>query len=130
MFTVIQIKQIHSKVKSGADFPAYVQQLKGIGVLFYEHYVADGHTEYSGLDGYKTQSAPAYSLLEIAETSSIQSLTNSLRIHQNGETDYLTFCKHAAEAGIEKWTVDMINLTCTYFDKAGVNTLVENIPVP
>ena len=28
MFTENQIKETHSKVKSGADFPAYIQDLK------------------------------------------------------------------------------------------------------
>ncbi len=28
MFTVEQIKTAHSKVKSGADFPAYIQDIK------------------------------------------------------------------------------------------------------
>jgi hypothetical protein len=27
MFTITQIKEAHSKVKSGADFPAYIQGL-------------------------------------------------------------------------------------------------------
>ena len=33
MFTVQQIKEAHSKVKSGADFPKYIQEIKGFGVI-------------------------------------------------------------------------------------------------
>lgn len=33
MFTVTQIKEAHSKVKSGADFPKYIQQIKGFALL-------------------------------------------------------------------------------------------------
>ena len=33
MFTVSQIKEAHSKVKSGADFPKYIQEIKGFGVI-------------------------------------------------------------------------------------------------
>ena len=44
MFTIDQIKEAHSKVKSGADFPQYVQDLIKLGVIHYTTYVRDGHT--------------------------------------------------------------------------------------
>lgn len=31
MFTIEQIKTAHSQVKSGADFPAYIQEIKKLG---------------------------------------------------------------------------------------------------
>ncbi|MGB4398918.1 MAG: DUF1398 family protein [Daejeonella sp.] len=37
MFTAEQIKAAHSKVKSGADFPAYIQDIKALGVTGYEN---------------------------------------------------------------------------------------------
>ena len=58
MFTVEQIKAAHSKVKSGADFPAYIQDIKKLGVTYYETFVTDGHTDYYGANKYKT-TAPA-----------------------------------------------------------------------
>jgi len=39
-----QIKAAHSKVKSGADFPAYIQDIKKTGVTFYETSLTDDHT--------------------------------------------------------------------------------------
>ncbi len=47
MFTVEQIKTAHSKVKSGADFPAYIQDINKLGVASYETFVTDGHTSTS-----------------------------------------------------------------------------------
>lgn len=44
MFTFEQIKVAQSKVKSGADFPAYIHELKLIGLLSYTQFVSDGHT--------------------------------------------------------------------------------------
>ena len=41
MFTLEQIKSAHSKVKSGADFPNYVQDIIKLGVIFYETHVSD-----------------------------------------------------------------------------------------
>jgi uncharacterized protein YbcV (DUF1398 family) len=48
MFTVEQIKAAHSKVKSGADFPSYIKEIKSLGVTHYEAYVTDGHIDYHG----------------------------------------------------------------------------------
>ena len=45
MFTVEQIKTAHSKVKSGADFPSYIKEIKSLGVTHYEAYVTDGHID-------------------------------------------------------------------------------------
>ena len=39
MFTVEQIKEAHSKVKSGADFPQYIQEIKILGVTAFETWV-------------------------------------------------------------------------------------------
>jgi len=44
MFTLEQIKVAHAKVKSGADFPAYILELKLIGLLSHTQFVTDGQT--------------------------------------------------------------------------------------
>jgi len=36
MFTVEQIESAHGKVKSGADFPNYIQEIKKLGVVSFE----------------------------------------------------------------------------------------------
>lgn len=41
MFTIEQIKAAHSKVKSGADFPSYIREIKQLGVTGYEVSVSD-----------------------------------------------------------------------------------------
>ena len=64
----------------------------------------------------------------VAHSSDKTKFKHYLKIHQQGETDYLTFCKHCAETGIEKWIVCLDKMTCTYYDKAGNEILVEEIP--
>ncbi len=128
MFTVEQIESAHSKVKSGAEFPAYIQEIKEIGVIAFETCVSDSHTKYFGKNDFQTESKPKYKALTIANNSNKVKFIHYLKIHQLGETDYFTFCKHCAETGIEKWIVNLDKLTCTYFDKAGIEILVENIP--
>ncbi|MCF8278606.1 MAG: DUF1398 domain-containing protein [Flavobacteriales bacterium] len=128
MFTVEQIKAAHAKVRSGADFPAYVQEIKALGVTSFETYVTDGHTDYFGTDDYRTTAAASYAELSIAAASNTEEFIRGLKEHQQGKTDFLAFIAMCATYGIEKWTVSMDRMTCTYFDSANTEILVEAIP--
>ena len=128
MFTVEQIKAAHSEVKSGADFPAYIREIKLLGVTHYECYVSDGHINYHGANNYTTTVPPKYDPLTISEKVNIEQFKIDLKAHQQGKTDYLTFIHMCAGFGVEKWEVCMDKMTCTYFDKAGNEVLVEQIP--
>ncbi|MBK6348132.1 MAG: DUF1398 domain-containing protein [Bacteroidales bacterium] len=128
MFTADQIKAAHSKVKSGADFPAYIREIKALGVTHYEAYVTDGHIDYHGADNYTARVPARYDPLLIAETSKIEEFKAELVAHQQGKTDFLTFIRMCATCGIEKWAIRMDKMTCTYYDKAGNEVLAEEIP--
>jgi len=128
MFTINQIKEAHSKVKSGADFPRYIHDIKNLGVKKYETYVADGHSVYYDNGNFKISSEPKYAALKIENTSNETQFKNDLKAHQQGKTNYFTFCNDCAKSGIEKWIVDISKMTCTYFDTTGNEILVENIP--
>lgn len=146
MFTLDQIREAHAKVKSGADFPHYIQDLIVLGVQKYDIFVHDGHGEYASTDGDTLVSPPKYDTLTVADTSDAEWFTERLRAHQQGQTDYMTFCQDSANAGVEKWTVDTTAMTCTYYwrsqsgenntseasakkyDKAGKMMLEEEIP--
>lgn len=128
MFTVTQIEQAHEKVKSGADFPKYIQEIKAMGVLGFETWVKDSHTEYFGAEGYKTSSESQYENLTIADEVNKDEFIKQLKAHQQGQTDYYTFCKDCALNGIEKWIVDLDKMTCIYYDKADNELVVEQIP--
>lgn len=128
MFTVEQLKAAHGKVKSGADFPRYIQEIKNLGLLHYEYYLRDGITIYYGANDYKVQSTPTRESIEIASESSAKALKHVINIHQQGQTDFPTFCQQAAEAGVEKWVVDAERLLCTYYDKQGHELVAEPIP--
>ena len=128
MFTLEQIKTAHAKVKSGADFPNYIQDLIGLGVTFYKTFVSDGHTEYLGNQEYRIASDPVYDVFIIASESNRTDFQNDLKAHQQGQTDYRTFCKDCARSGIAKWTVDLQKRTCTYYDLSENEMLIERIP--
>lgn len=128
MFTIEQIKAAHSKVKSGADFPAYIQDIKKLGVTFYETFVTDGHTIYYSANDYKTSSVSKYGVLTIAQILNIEQFRADIKAHQQGKTDYQTFCSDCAKSGIEKWAVCMEKMICTYYDLTGKEILIEQIP--
>lgn len=128
MFTVEQIKAAHSKVKSGADFPSYIREIKALGVTHYEAYVTDGHIDYHGGQNYTAKVPAQYEPITIADTAKNKEFKAELVKHQQGKTDFLTFITMSAKFGVEKWTIAMDKMTCTYYDKAGNEILVENIP--
>jgi uncharacterized protein YbcV (DUF1398 family) len=128
MFTVEEIKAAHSKVKSGADFPSYIKEIKELGVTHYEAYVSDGHIDYHGANNYTATVPAKYAPLMIADTTKVVEFRAGLLAHQQGKTDYLTFINMCAEVGVEKWEICMEKMTCIYYDLAGNEVLVEQIP--
>lgn len=130
MFTIDQLKSAHSKVKSGADYPHYVQEIIRLGVSGYETYVEDGNTIYSGIEKERIESGPKYKRIIINEKSDKDKFQADLKSHQEGKTNFHTFCLDAAHSGVEKWIVNMTAMTCTYLDKAGKILVVETIPAP
>src|SRR3546814_10761360 len=128
MLTAEQIKAAHIKVRSGADFPAYIKEIKSLGVTYYETFVTDGHTDYYGANDYKTTSDAKYAALAIADVVNVEQFKTDLKEHQQGKTDYLTFINMCAAFGIEKWSVRMDMMICTYYDKAENEILAEEIP--
>ena len=130
MFTTEQIHEASGKVKSGADFPQFVQDLKYIGVSHYDSFVSDGRTKYYGANNFILEEGAKYPAMHVNEISSADKLKHAISIHQQGQTDYPTFCQQAADAGVERWTTNMIEMTVTYLDKAGNKLTVEPIPRP
>ncbi|WP_246282506.1 DUF1398 domain-containing protein [Flavobacterium agri] len=109
MFTINQIHSAHSKVKSGADFPAYIQDLKKLGVISYTTFVNNGHTDYFGEGDFNAVSNPKYEMLGVSHNANADVFKSDLKAHQQGQSDYLTFCTQAAKSGVEKWTCDLKN---------------------
>lgn len=128
MFTVEQIQTAHAKVKSGADFPAYIKEIKALGVTHYEAYVADGHIDYHGRNDYTVKVPAKYEAMLINHDLKEEGFKAQLLAHQQGKTDYLTFIRMCADTGIEHWKINISNMTCSYYNLAGEEVLTEHIP--
>ncbi|WP_241285487.1 DUF1398 domain-containing protein [Chryseobacterium arthrosphaerae] len=127
-FTIENIKAEHQKVKTGADFPQYIRAIKNLGVSHYTASVADGNTEYFCTYESSVQTGSKYDTLTVSQHLHLENFKTRLKLHQQGSTDYMTFCNDCAVNGIEGWKMDLNAMTCTYFDKNGKEILVEQIP--
>lgn len=129
MFSIEEIKAAESKIKTGADFPQFIKEIKALGVVRNDVYVANGLSVYFNSDDYSVQASPdEYPELVINSEPSAEKLEHALNIHQRGETDYFTFCKQAADAGVEKWVIDLNSMTCSYLDTKQTELVKEEIP--
>ena len=102
MFRLTDIKEAHSRVKTGADFPAYIQDLIKLGVTKYDTFVDDGHAIFFGSNDYNIQSEPKYPALIVAEESDQEKFRNNLKMHLQDHADYLKICSHASVGGVQK----------------------------
>ncbi|QDW25370.1 DUF1398 domain-containing protein [Pedobacter sp. KBS0701] len=128
MFTIENIRAAESKIKTGADFPQFIKEIKELGVRRNDVYVSNGLSIYFDDEDNAQQVSPdEYPTLVINEESSAGKLEHALKVHQQGETDYITFCKQAADAGVEKWVTDLEEMTCTYLDTEGNELIKEKI---
>ncbi|KQN38816.1 phage envelope protein [Pedobacter sp. Leaf41] len=129
MFSLQDIKTAEAKIKTGADFPQFIKEIKEMGVVRNDVYVSNGLSIYFDDEDNAQQASPqGYPALIINDESSEDKLRHALKIHQSGETDYWTFCKQAADAGVEKWVIDLGAMTCTYLDSEGNELVREKIP--
>ena len=128
MFTIEAIQAAEQQIKSGADFPQFIKEIKAMGVTRNDVYVINGQSIYFGNDDQTAESAPAYESLIIETTSSAEDLKEALKAHQEGKSNFDTFCRQAASAGVEKWVTDLVAMTVTYIDTEGNELVVEEIP--
>ncbi|TCD00610.1 DUF1398 domain-containing protein [Pedobacter frigidisoli] len=130
MFTIENIQAAESKIKTGADFPQFIKEIKEMGITRNDVYVSNGLSIYFDNEDKSLQASPnEYPSLVINDEPSVEKLQHALTVHQKGETDYFTFCKQAADAGVEKWVIDLEEMTCTYLDAEGNELVKEKIPI-
>lgn len=127
MFTLNQINDIYGRLGKQTTLAEYLNALKDIGVVRYDSFIIDGHSEYYGNNNQKVVSPQVHEKLDISNTSDKDSMLTHLRLHEQGKTNYFEMSKVLAASGIEKWTFDTINMTITYHGNDKCEILVEDI---
>jgi uncharacterized protein YbcV (DUF1398 family) len=129
MFTLAQIKQAYDKVQTGTDFENYIQELILLGIKGYDTLITDGRVVYYGDTNHEVSTDKEYEQLSIAATANKERFIEYLVHHESGQSDYFTFCQQAAQCGIAKCRIDIIEMTCTYLTAQDDPIVIEKIPV-
>lgn len=127
-FTLEQINGLKSESKGGKDFPMLIQNFKNIGVNRFITYVETGYTEYFDDENNSIKSDALYDAKNISEAVNEENFEKQLRLHQQGGTDFYTFCQDCADNGIDHWIVDLNKMTCTYRTSENQEILIEQVP--
>jgi uncharacterized protein YbcV (DUF1398 family) len=129
MFTLEQIKQAYDKVKTEADFAVYIKELIQLRIKGYDSLIIDGRVVYYGNTDHEASTDKKYANLSIAATANKERFIECLVMHESNQTDYYTFCQQAAQCGIAKCRLDIIEMTCTYLSAEGDAIVIEKLPV-
>jgi uncharacterized protein YbcV (DUF1398 family) len=127
MCTLAQTNDVHDRLGQQTTLAAYVRELGALGVERFVAYVRDGHSEFFGRDGQRVSTPPAHALLTVAGHGDPDQLSRHLERHTRGETTYEEMSQGLADSGVEQWTVETAAMTWTYYDRGGVELLVERI---
>jgi uncharacterized protein YbcV (DUF1398 family) len=127
MFTLEQITDIHDRLGSRDTLVDYLHALRGIGVETYDSFVADGHSEYFGVNGRQLVGPAFHEAFTIADTCDKERFLQYMQEVEQGGIGYVEMSRALADQGVEKWTFDTARLTITYFDKAGRVLLDEKV---
>lgn len=127
-FTEQDIRAAYAKTRTGADFPRLIQDLKKLGIVSYDHMLASGSNIFHGEHGQSVSLSNMGPSVPVSDQADLELLKKHIADHQRGLTNYPTLCGLAGQAGVDKWTSDLLAMTCTYFDKSGRNIHVELIP--
>ena len=127
MFTWAEIDELHARLGRAESLAEYFRGLAAIGVVRFESFVTDGHSEFFGRDGQRVVSPPHHDVLAVAEVSDRDAFLEHLRRHSDGQTSYSQMSAGLAESGVAKWVADTEALTMTYCDRDGRILLVEDV---
>jgi uncharacterized protein YbcV (DUF1398 family) len=127
VFTWAEIDDLHARFGRAESLGDYLRALAAIGVVRFESFVTDGHSEFFGADGHSVVSPAHHELLSIAGVSDRDAFLHHLRDHGAGKTSYVEMSTGLAQSGVERWVADTNALTMTYCARDGVIFLVDHV---
>jgi uncharacterized protein YbcV (DUF1398 family) len=122
-----EIDDLHSRLGRAETLADYLRGLAALGVVRFESFLVDGHSEFFDADGRSVVSSPHHEQMAVAEVVDRAAFLEHLERHRNKQTAYVEMSAGLAASGVEKWVVDTTALTMTYCDPAGVALLVESV---
>ncbi|HDC6346551.1 TPA: DUF1398 family protein [Staphylococcus aureus] len=126
-FTLSAIQQAHQQF-TGVDFPKLFKAFKDMGMTYNIVNIQDGTATYVHQSEDDIVTSSVKSNHPVAQKSNKTIVQDVSTRHQQGQTDFETFCDEMAEAGIYKWHIDIQAGTCTYIDLQDQAVISELIP--
>lgn len=125
-FTLEDIDRAHAGATQDS-VRKYLKDLHDLGVVSCTTHVADGHSDYFDIKGAKLSSAAVHEPYEISDEANRDAARQALEAHSLRETDYFTFSRQLAAAGVCTWVMDPVKMTCTFCSKLGEQLLVDPV---
>lgn len=123
-----RITDVYQKaVPAQWTYPQLFNALKTAGVSSYHTDVTSHRIEYFGEGTSIVHDGPAGFKADVGNFNQ-EGVIAAIRRAQRRETDYPTFLKELAAAGISHYKVDMAARTVSYFGKDSKNQYVEKVP--
>lgn len=126
-FKLSAIQQAHQQF-TGVDFPKLFKAFKDMGMTYNIVNIQDGTATYLHQSEDDIVTSSVKSNHPVAPSSNQSIVQDVLTRHQQGQTDFETFCDEMAQAGIYKWHIDIQAGTCTYIDLQEQAIISELIP--
>jgi uncharacterized protein YbcV (DUF1398 family) len=122
-----KVNAVYAQITPAWGYPQLFEALKKAGVSSYETNVAIHSIHYYGVDGDFIQEIPS-EVLSISKEFNQEALIKAIRRSQAKETDYQTFLKEIAQAGVPHYKVNMQERTVSYFGCDPTRKYVEKVP--
>ncbi|HEI7964567.1 TPA: DUF1398 family protein [Staphylococcus aureus] len=126
-FKLSAIQQAHQQF-TGVDFPKLFKAFKDMRMTYNIVNIQDGTATYVHQSEDDIVTSSVKSNHPVAPSSNQSIVQDVLTRHQQGQTDFETFCDEMAQAGIYKWHIDIQAGTCTYIDLQEQAIISELIP--
>ncbi|HEA6672345.1 TPA: DUF1398 family protein [Staphylococcus aureus] len=126
-FKLSAIQQAHQQF-TGVDFPKLFKAFKDMGMTYNIVNIQDDTATYVHQSEDDIVTSSVKSNHPVAPSSNQSIVQDVLTRHQQGQTDFETFCDEMAQAGIYKWHIDIQAGTCTYIDLQEQAIISELIP--
>ena len=121
------IRDIEAR-SAGQSYPVYVKNMKAVGICRYEVLVRSHDRTFYITDGEQLKIPGHSATLTCAERFNLAKTKEAVRRTQQGLTDYSTFLKEIAEAGVHTYVADLEEMQIIYKGLHAGEKYAEKIP--
>ncbi|AFJ47199.1 DUF1398 domain-containing protein [Shimwellia blattae] len=111
------LNRFFEQVRSNADFPSFITELRRNDISYYIYFVATGNVKIVTTSDTYMSVKTHRGLIKINQAACSRLVRIVSRRHFSGKTTYDQYCKELAKAGVFKWVVDVNEQMRHYWSK-------------